>query len=123
MTYKISFLSHYQKMLGFLCLKNNFMFFRFSFRNDSVASLEFLFERQTGFFLLQIYTPLTLIVICSWVAFWIPGFKAGEVAGRWLLIVYVSQNTHCLFAFEIGDVFHVLSNYNKIIFFLKHASL
>jgi hypothetical protein len=24
-----------------------------------------------GFFLLQIYTPLTLIVFCSWVSFWL----------------------------------------------------
>ena len=37
------------------------------FRNDSVAHLNFYFERQTGFFLLQIYTPLLLIVMCSWV--------------------------------------------------------
>ena len=108
---------NFEDFLAF-CLKNNFLFFRFSFRNDSVASLEFLFERQTGFFLLQIYTPLTLIVICSWVAFWIPGFKAGEVAGRWWLIGYVSKNTHCLFSFEIGDVFHVLSNCNKGILFV-----
>ena len=39
----------------------------YGFRNDSVAFLNFYFERQTGFFLLQIYTPLTLIVMCSWV--------------------------------------------------------
>ncbi|QQP57395.1 Uncharacterized protein FKW44_002368, partial [Caligus rogercresseyi] len=32
------------------------------FRNDSTSILEFVFERQTGFFLLQIYTPLNLIV-------------------------------------------------------------
>ena len=31
------------------------------FRNDSVAFLHFYFERQTGFFLLQIYTPLLVI--------------------------------------------------------------
>ena len=54
-----------------------------SFRNDSTATLEFLFERQTGFFLLQIYTPLTLIVFCSWVAFWlIKTDKGGEVPAR-----------------------------------------
>lgn len=52
-------------------------------RNDSVAKLEFFFERQTGFFLLQIYTPLTLIVFCSWVAFWlIKTDKGGEVPAR-----------------------------------------
>ena len=44
---------------------------RSGYRNDSVVYLDFLFERQTGFFLLQIYTPLTLIVFCSWVSFWL----------------------------------------------------
>jgi hypothetical protein len=56
---------------------------RYGFRNDSTASLDFRFERQTGFFLLQIYTPLTLIVFCSWVAFWlIKTEKGGEVPAR-----------------------------------------
>lgn len=56
---------------------------RSGFRNDSVATLRFYFERQTGFFLLQIYTPLTLIVFCSWVAFWlIKTEKGGEVPAR-----------------------------------------
>ena len=56
---------------------------RISWRNDSVAHLDFFFERQTGFFLLQIYTPLNLIVFCSWVAFWlIKTEKGGEVPAR-----------------------------------------
>ena len=38
----------------------------FGFRNDSVAFINFYFERQTGFFLLQMYTPMILIVMCSW---------------------------------------------------------
>ena len=59
------------------------LLFRISFRNDSTATLEFLFERQTGFFLLQIYTPLTLIVFCSWVAFWLMNTaNVGVAAGR-----------------------------------------
>ncbi|XP_023321281.1 gamma-aminobutyric acid receptor subunit alpha-6 isoform X3 [Eurytemora carolleeae] len=41
------------------------------FRTDSVAFLRFDFQRQSGFFLLGIYFPLTLIVMCSWVSFWI----------------------------------------------------
>merc|ERR1712223_656629 len=40
-------------------------------RNDSIAYLNFFLERQTGYFLLQYYTPLLVIVMCSWVAFWI----------------------------------------------------
>ena len=56
---------------------------RQGFRNDSSVELSFLFERQTGFFLLQIYTPLTLIVFCSWVSFWlVKTEKGGEVPAR-----------------------------------------
>ena len=56
---------------------------RYGFRNDSTAVLEFFFERQTGFFLLQIVTPLILIVFCSWVAFWlIKTEKGGEIPAR-----------------------------------------
>ena len=31
----------------------------------------FYFERQSGFFMLQVFFPLFLIVACSWVAFFI----------------------------------------------------
>ena len=37
------------------------------FRTDSIAYLHFFLERQTGYFLLQYYTPLIVIVMCSWV--------------------------------------------------------
>ena len=37
------------------------------FRKDSIAYLHFFLERQTGYFLLQYYTPLVVIVMCSWV--------------------------------------------------------
>merc|ERR1712032_734575 len=56
---------------------------RGGFRNDSSVQLNFVFKRQTGFFLLQIYTPLTLIVFCSWVSFWLVKTEAGgEVPAR-----------------------------------------
>ena len=32
---------------------------------------EFLFERQTGYYMAQTYIPSVLIVILSWVSFWI----------------------------------------------------
>jgi hypothetical protein len=52
--------------------------------------LEFLFERQTGFFLLQIYTPLTLIVFCSWVAFWLMNTaNVGVAAGRFYYLIII----------------------------------
>ena len=52
---------------------------RTGYRNDSIVFLDFLFERQTGFFLLQIYTPLTLIVFCSWVSFWLVKTEAVSI--------------------------------------------
>ena len=42
-----------------------------------------IYTAQTGFFLLQIYTPLTMIVFCSWVSFClIKTEKGGEVPAR-----------------------------------------
>ena len=46
--------------------------------NVSVISLHFAFHRQTGFYLLQIYVPLTLIVMCSWVTFWLRKTEKGQ---------------------------------------------
>ena len=49
--------------------------------NVSVISLHFAFHRQTGFYLLQIYVPLTLIVMCSWVTFWLRKTEKGQESG------------------------------------------
>ena len=51
--------------------------------NRSMVSLEFTFQRQKGFFLLQIYVPLTLIVCSSWVTFWLVKTEKGsEIPAR-----------------------------------------
>ncbi|VDN07519.1 unnamed protein product, partial [Thelazia callipaeda] len=39
--------------------------------NKSVLKVYFKLQRQQGFYILQIYTPCTLIVVMSWVSFWI----------------------------------------------------
>ncbi|VDK71738.1 unnamed protein product, partial [Onchocerca ochengi] len=39
--------------------------------NVSVLKVYFKLQRQQGFYILQIYTPCTLIVVVSWVSFWI----------------------------------------------------
>uniref|UniRef100_A0A0N4Z0B2 Neur_chan_LBD domain-containing protein n=1 Tax=Parastrongyloides trichosuri TaxID=131310 RepID=A0A0N4Z0B2_PARTI len=44
---------------------------RFDNRAYSVLKTYFSFKRQQGFYILQIYTPSSLIVIMSWVSFWI----------------------------------------------------
>jgi len=41
------------------------------YRKDSIAYIRFYFERQSGFFMLQMFFPLFLIVACSWVGFFI----------------------------------------------------
>ena len=55
------------------------------FLSLSTESFFFLLsiQRRTGFFLLQIYIPLTLIVMCSWVTFWlVKTDKGGEIPAR-----------------------------------------
>ena len=37
----------------------------------SVVFLKFHFERAIGFYVLQVYIPLTIIVMSSWVSFWL----------------------------------------------------
>ena len=37
----------------------------------SVVFLKFNFERAIGFYVLQVYIPLTIIVMSSWVSFWL----------------------------------------------------
>ncbi|ODM90107.1 Gamma-aminobutyric acid receptor subunit alpha-6 [Orchesella cincta] len=46
---------------------------RLSSRRDnfSVVAVHFHLKRHTGYFMLQVYVPCTLIVSCSWVSFWI----------------------------------------------------
>ena len=39
--------------------------------NRSVIFLKFTFQRTLGFYFLQIYVPLTIIVMSSWVSFWL----------------------------------------------------
>ena len=62
-------ISHHS--LNFLSLSTESFFFLLSL------------QRRTGFFLLQIYIPLTLIVMCSWVTFWlVKTDKGGEIPAR-----------------------------------------
>ena len=37
--------------------------------NQSIVFLKFKFDRTLGFYILQIYIPLTIIVMSSWVCF------------------------------------------------------
>ncbi|ESO02883.1 hypothetical protein HELRODRAFT_174325 [Helobdella robusta] len=40
-------------------------------RNHSCISIEFVLHRDIGYFIIQVYVPSMLIVILSWVSFWI----------------------------------------------------
>jgi gamma-aminobutyric acid receptor subunit alpha len=37
----------------------------------SVLQVNFNLQRHTGYFLIQVYVPCILIVVLSWVSFWI----------------------------------------------------
>jgi hypothetical protein len=51
--------------------------------NHSVIFLKFQFDRTRGFYILQIYIPLTIIVMSSWVSFWLIKTDLGhETAAR-----------------------------------------
>ena len=54
--------------------------------NRSVIFLKFKFQRTLGFYFLQIYVPLTIIVMSSWVSFWL--VKTNQVS----LTVLFSNN-------------------------------
>ena len=48
--------------------------------NKSVIFINFTFDRTLGFYFLQIYIPLTIIVMSSWVSFWL--VKTNQVGSR-----------------------------------------
>ncbi|CAI5445271.1 unnamed protein product [Caenorhabditis angaria] len=45
--------------------------YRYPDRNISTLKVFFKLQRQQGYYILQIYTPCTLVVVMSWVSFWI----------------------------------------------------
>lgn len=44
----------------------------------SALQLQFLFDRRSGYFLINFYGPCTLIVILSWVALWLNREATGD---------------------------------------------
>ncbi|KAK5975781.1 Neurotransmitter-gated ion-channel transmembrane region [Trichostrongylus colubriformis] len=63
-------LSQY-KILGLIKSEHNYSDHRETHRNISVLKVYFKLQRQQGYYVLQIYTPCTLLVVMSWVSFWI----------------------------------------------------
>ncbi|VDL84673.1 unnamed protein product [Nippostrongylus brasiliensis] len=63
-------LSQY-KILGLFKSEHNFTDYRQAHKNISVLKVYFKLQRQQGYFVLQFYTPCTLLVVMSWVSFWI----------------------------------------------------
>nr|CDJ82564.1 Neurotransmitter-gated ion-channel ligand-binding and Neurotransmitter-gated ion-channel transmembrane region domain containing protein [Haemonchus contortus] len=63
-------LSQY-KILGLFKSEHNLSDHREIHRNISVLKVYFKLQRQQGYYVLQIYTPCTLLVVMSWVSFWI----------------------------------------------------
>ncbi|CAJ0578769.1 unnamed protein product, partial [Mesorhabditis spiculigera] len=63
-------LSQYQ-FLGIAKTQLNITDYRDPNKQSSVLKVYFKLQRQQGFYILQIYTPCTLLVVMSWVSFWI----------------------------------------------------
>ena len=59
-----------KKTFDKLCRRNE------NFR--SVVYLKFQFNRTVGFYILQLYIPLTIIVMSSWVSFWLVKFRQNQ---------------------------------------------
>ncbi|KAK9509476.1 hypothetical protein O3M35_006786 [Rhynocoris fuscipes] len=55
-----------------------------NYNEYSIVEASFHMRRSTGYYLLQIYVPCSLIVCCSWISFWI---TPSDVAGRTTLAV------------------------------------
>ncbi|XP_014680769.1 PREDICTED: gamma-aminobutyric acid receptor alpha-like [Priapulus caudatus] len=57
----------------FQILKTPYMNTTMKYRNDefSVLKIQFHLSRHTGYFLIQIYLPCILLVVLSWVSFWL----------------------------------------------------
>lgn len=64
--------------------------------NRSVIFVQFTFQRTLGFYFLQIYIPLTIIVMSSWVSFWL--VKTNQVSHRyWISLHFKYQSCNILF--------------------------
>ncbi|CAJ0942187.1 unnamed protein product, partial [Mesorhabditis belari] len=63
-------LSQY-KLLNIAKTQMNLSDYRYPNKESSVLKVYFKLQRQQGFYILQIYTPCTLLVVMSWVSFWI----------------------------------------------------
>src|SRR5690349_16595723 len=72
--------SHLIKFDQLVCQAANSLLFHLYLGNYSRLVCEIEFVRSMGYYLIQIYIPASLIVIISWVSFWLHrvSFSAGE---------------------------------------------
>lgn len=56
--------------------------------------VNFKLQRHMGYFLIQVYVPCTLIVILSWVSFWIHREATADRVGlgQWILLILIEYH-------------------------------
>ena len=55
----------------------------------SVLQVVIALQRHTGYFLIQIYLPCTLLVVLSWVGFWLNREATSDRVGLGMHVMYV----------------------------------
>jgi hypothetical protein len=74
----------------------------------SVLQVKFNLQRHTGYFLIQVYVPCILIVVLSWVSFWIHREATSDRVGlgnftNWEVAVLLSCKSSGTAARGIGE--------------------
>ena len=80
----------------------------------SVVFLTFSFDRAIGFYVLQVYVPLTIIVMSSWVSFWLVRYSIYKRSmvkghGHWVIRKSISN---------LGNAFYFKQTYIFILWYV-----
>lgn len=81
-------------------------------------NMEFTAERKTGYFLIKIIIPLVLIVMMSWVVFWIDPSEAGTQIG----VSMTAMLTLIAYRFAVGAMLPKVSYLTRMDWFILSST-